>query len=259
MRCPFMDSSFGEVKARVCLRFFAPERPINHHKEREEQRMGISEDMRAIAEGIICSYEMRMKSVTTLVEEVARLVENFHLEHEKMASQLKENLARGECLRKKDFDTLMRSIRAERLRREREVRETLQRFRSGEERMVMELKETLNGGAPRTAEDFTTVKERILTQQAEREKGVSEMLKVFQREQEEMSVELKKLLSKGESIRIKDFKALIKDIQAQQNLRESQVGKMLEEFRRVRESVDSQWQRLESAVAERNLTLPAGQ
>lgn len=221
--------------------------------------MGISEDMQTIAEGIICSYEMRMKSITSLVEEVTRLAENFHVQQEKMVSELKENLARGECLRKKDFDTLMQSIRAERLRRQREVRETLERFRGGEERMVMELKETLNGGAPKIAEDFTIIKERILTQQAEREKGVSEMLKVFQREQEEMSVELQKLLSKGELIRIKDFKALIKDIQAQRNLRESQVGKMLEEFRRVRESMDSQWQRLAGAVAEGNLTSPAGQ
>lgn len=236
-----------------------PERPINHQKEGKEQKMGISEDMRTIAEGIICSYEMRMRSIATLVEEVGRLVENFHLQQETMAGQLRENLAKGECLRKKDFDTLMQSIRAERLRREREVRETLQRFRSGEERMVMELKETLNGGVPRIAEDFTIIKERILTQQVEREKGVSEMLKVFQREQEEMSVELQKLLSKGELIRIKDFKALIKGIQAQRNLRDSQVGKMLEEFRKARESVDGQWQRLASTVAERNLTSPAGQ
>lgn len=213
--------------------------------------MGIAEDMRILAQSIIDSYEMRVKTVSTLMEQVNELLKSFHIEQEEMSGELRERLAKGECLRKKDFDAMMESIRAQRREREKEVSQMLERFRSEEERMITELRSMLISSERTRLEDFKIMKESILTRQREREEEVGDMLRKFHLEQEELSTILKKLLQKGESVRIKDFKIAIESIRVRQRERESEVSKMLEDFRKVHEEVSTEWQKVMATMKEK--------
>ena len=210
--------------------------------------MEIAEQMRIIAHGIVDSYEMRVKTVGTLIKETAGLVENLRREQEEMAGQVRDRLAKDEGLRKKDFDMMMESIREERKKKEIEVAEMLESFHRGEQEMVITLRKILTGDRKTCVEDFKTIKETILTEQKEREKKVSEMLKSFHLEQEELIAGFKRLLSKNESLKIKDFKAMVKGIRIEQKERQTELGEMLEEFRGIHEEVSNQWQKVMNTV-----------
>ena len=77
--------------------------------------------------------------------------------------------------------------------------------------------------------------------QKEREKSIIRALKRFQIEQEELRVALTNLLSKGASIKIKDFKVMLKLLRSQRNDRDSELTRILEDFDVVRDRVQTQW------------------
>ena len=101
----------------------------------------------------------------------------------------------------------------------------------------------LNSGQLPTVADFMITKENLLTPQKAREREISTALKNFYLEQEELGSALKRLLSKGDGIRIRDFKKTIKGIQTYWGQRESEVTNVFEEFERVREEVEAEWQK----------------
>jgi len=213
--------------------------------------MGIAKDMGILAQGIIDSYEERVKNVSSLMEQVNELLKNFHLEREKMAGEIRDRLAKAECLRKKDFDIMMEIVRVPQREREKEVAQMLERFRKEEQEMVDELRDMLVSGKRTRPQDFEIMKENILTRQKEREQEVSVMLRDFHLEQEELGTGLRRLLQKGESIRIKDFKVTINSIRIRQKERESEVGIMLEDFQKVREEVNAEWQNVMATMKRR--------
>ncbi|MDP3013129.1 MAG: hypothetical protein Q8M92_02720, partial [Candidatus Subteraquimicrobiales bacterium] len=190
-------------------------------------------------------------TVGRLVKQANELLKSFHAEQEELASKLRDNLAKGECLRKKDFDLMMESIRAQRKKRENEAAGVLERFQREEEEMIAELRKIITSGERTRLEEFKTMKESILARQKEREERVREVLRNFHLEQEELGAGLRRLLSKNESVRIKDFKAMVKAVRVQQRERESEVGKMLEDFRRAREEVSAEWQNLAGSMERR--------
>lgn len=209
--------------------------------------MEMAEEMQVLAQAIIDSYEMRVKIVSVLMRQTNKLLKDFHLEQAEMANELRDRLAQRECLRKKDFDVMMEGIRVQQREREREVDEMLENFRREEEEMIAGLREILVSAERTRLEDFQIIKDNILTRQKEREREVGKMLRNFHLEQEELRQGLRRLLEKGESVRIKDFKAMIKGIQVRQKERESEFDKMLEVFRQVCEEVDVEWQKLVGA------------
>jgi len=86
------------------------------------------------------------------------------------------------------------------------------------------------------------LKEVILAQQEERESAVARVLREFHRELGELNAALSKVLSKGESVTIKDFRSMIKALHAQRKDREGEMGDMLKEMERIREEVGGDWQ-----------------
>ena len=168
-----------------------------------------------IAKDIVASYEARLKVVQATVEDTKRLLEEFREKRERMGQELKEALAKHESLRKKDFDEMMGDI---------------------------------------------------LIAQSEREKNVEKMLADF-RDQEMVVVNnLREMLKKGKKLRLKDFKKTLAKIREEQEIREketptrvgeelirmqSEVREMLENFKREREKVASEWKRMVSIMAEK--------
>ena len=82
------------------------------------------------------------------------------------------------------------------------------------------------------------------------------MLETFRKEEEMVAERLKKLLAKGEEIRIKDFKKMMADIRQEQEKRAKETGEsvtgqlqdmrqevhtMLDNFKKERQSVATAW------------------
>jgi nucleoid DNA-binding protein len=136
------------------------------------------------------------------------MMANFKTKREQMAGELQKLLAKGESLRKKDFERMMTDIIDTHAKREEEVREMLENFRT-EEEMVAE--------------------------------------------------KLRSLLTKGEEVRIRDFKKMMIDIKQGQEKRiqvtnesvtdqlrsmQEEVHTMLDNFKIERQSVASAWHQM---------------
>ena len=204
--------------------------------------------LRKIVEEIVGSYESKVKTVTSLMKEVTERIRTYHREQDLMTTTLREILAKNECLRKKDFDMMMSGIRSQQDKREREVSQMVEDFCDEEEETVAKLKEILTVKSPSILEDFKVLKEKMLNRPKERERRVSQMLKGFHRDQEELNTALRMLLEKGPSVSIKDFKAMVKAFTIERKDENEKVDKILEEFDRVKEEISTQWQRVIATV-----------
>jgi len=206
--------------------------------------METAEETKNLIRGIIDSYEMRVKTVGTLMRQTIKLLKNFQRQQEEMAEELKNVLAKTEFLRKKDFDKMVEEIWRKRGERKKNVHKTLESFLREEREMIDELRKLLDPGEPMRIADFMVLKERILNRQREREKKVSQILKSFHLEQEELSTALRRLLLKGERVKIRDLKDVIRGLRAHRIHKESSIGRVLEELEVVDSEVDTAWQRV---------------
>lgn len=190
----------------------------------------LSEDMKHVVESIVSSYETRIKSIGSIFEITHQLLEGFQdsflhtkQEREKINAELRDNLAKNESLRRKDFDNMMRNILLAQAEREQVVRDLLNTYVQEQKEMAKSLRESLrkfkdslaNNEARRMAE-FHSMIEKTLAQQEVRKNEVTAKLKEFQNEQREMAHRLKVLLAKGKELRIKDLKLMLKESTGQQ-------------------------------------------
>lgn len=204
--------------------------------------MTAGNDLRALANSIIDSYEMRVKTVGALMNQANQLLGSFQLEIEDMTACLRDNLAKSESLRKKDFASMMSSVIELCRRTEEEAAGNLKHFQAEEEEMISRLRNIVLSENRSSLEDIKTIKEDIMKRQKVREKTIIRALKRFQIEQENIRVALKNLLSKGENVRIKDLKIMLNSLSVQQSDRDAEMIGMLEGFEVAREKVQTQWQ-----------------
>ena len=193
---------------------------------------------------IIDSYEMRTKTIGTLMRQTIRLLKDYQRQQEEMAQELRDGLAKTEFLRKKDFDNIMEAIWRKRSEREKKAHQVLESFLREEKEMIDDLRESVDSGKLVKIEDFMVLKERILNRQREREKKVSQILKSFHLEQEELSTALRRLLLKGERVKIRDLKDVIRGLRAHRIHKQSSIGRVLEELEVVDSEVDAAWQKV---------------
>ena len=203
--------------------------------------METGEALRTLAYGIIDSYEMRVKTVNGLMNQAYHFLRSYQLELEDMIDRLRQNLARSESLRKKDFDRMMSDLTERRCSREKEAEEVFNRFQEEEMGMVERLRKIIVSGGQSDLKDMEVIREDILNRQKERETGIINVLKRVQIEQEELKVALRKLLSKGDDVKTRDFKLMLKFLRAQHGSRENQVGRILEDLDMARNKIQSQW------------------
>lgn len=204
--------------------------------------MGTGEELRTLANSIIDSYEMRVRTVNGLMEQAFRFLRTFQMELEEMIIRLRDNLARGESLRKKDFERMMRDFAERRRFHQAEAEEVLARFQEEEMEMIERLRKITLSGSRSNIKDMEVIRDDILKRQKERETGLIQALKRIQVEQEELKAAIKQLLTRGEDVRIKDFKLMLKSLRAQQGARDTQLGRMLEDLDLARSKIESQWQ-----------------
>ena len=101
------------------------------------------------------------------------------------------------------------------------------------------------------ANEFKKLLESIQAGQKDREDEVRLTLKNFQDEYGEMAESLRSLLNRGETIKTKDFKGMLKDIRQKQLERDEEARKRLDEYKKERQDMASEWQKLNIAMAQR--------
>ena len=226
----------------------------------ESKIMGITEDMKRVAEEIVSSYQSRISTVATIIDNTHQLLEDFKTKRNEMSNQLKETLAKEESLRKKDFDNMMGEILSHQDKREKQVKELLKTFFEEQEEIAESIKKNLSEGQKVRIIDFKKSLKDIQVRQKAREEEVSIMLKEFQKEYKEIAESLRSLLNKGEAIRIKDFKEMLKEIRLRQAERKEEVRKKLDGFRTEQQDMASQWRKLTVVMAKRRAeTLKGGE
>lgn len=171
-----------------------------------------------IAQDIVTSYEARIKIIQAIADDTRGLLEEFRNKRERMSQELKGALSQHESLRKKDFDRMM---------------------------------------------------EDILIVQKTREENVKQMLADFQEEEMKVVEGLREMLKRGEKLRLGDFKKSLAKIKEAQEIRQketpslinkelsrmrSEVQEMLENFKKEREKVASEWNGLTTLMAQKRKT-----
>lgn len=239
--------------------------------------MHLAEDMKNIVDDIISSYEIRIQSIGVIFDTTHQLLEGFHEsfldtkeEREKLSAELRENLAKNESLRRKDFDNMQQGILSIQDERGKEARSILKNYLNEHKEMAFALGENLskvkdalaNGEAQRVKEFQVLIKE-ILVKQDERKNEVTSQLKEFQKQQQELAKGLKELLAKGRELRIKDLKIMLKEFQGQhkgriagQIERRRDVRSTLDEFKKERLEARKNWQEMQEKLAQRRASLP---
>lgn len=89
----------------------------------------------------------------------------------------------------------------------------------------------------------------IQSRQRAREEEVTEMIKKFENELEEMSTELKDFLSQSEFKRLEEFKSMLADIKSKQRVREEEVAELLAAFQKDINEARTHWQNLAKIMA----------
>lgn len=144
-----------------------------------------------------------------VIEAADGMLEPWRREREKVSATLREILAKGASLRRKDFDAMMRGVLSRQEEREREVREMMRAYLKEQKKIVRALKGALESGDPGR---LRAALGELQTWQREKEEEVRRALVSFQREQEEVASAFKELLARG-SVRAKDLKATLERIQ----------------------------------------------
>jgi len=89
----------------------------------------------------------------------------------------------------------------------------------------------------------------IQSHQRAREEEVTEMIKKFENELEEMSTELKDFLSQSEFKRLEEFKSMLADIKSKQRVRKEEVTELLAAFQKDINEARTHWQNLAKIMA----------
>ncbi|MFN3476694.1 MAG: hypothetical protein ACK4Z6_03955 [Candidatus Methylomirabilales bacterium] len=166
-------------------------------------------EMGRLVAGLVTSYEAGVQAVEAVVEAADGMLEPWKREREEVRSTLRETLAKGASLRRKDFDAMMRGLLLRQEERELEVKEVMKAYLKEQKEAALALKAALNSGDPGR---LRAALGQVQAWQREKEEEVRRALVSFQREQEEVASAFKELLAKG-SIRAKDLKAAIERIQ----------------------------------------------
>jgi len=256
--------------------------------------------MKEVVKAIIASYEDRISTIRKITEATYQILESYQEEmhrtkeeRKRLNAQLQEMLTRQQHLRRKDFNKMMEEISLGINKRKREieenrdlVREKLRDYFDEQKNTATTLRkklfvftDDLKKDESTRIKDFKLFLRNIQIQQEKRENEVKEMLRgfqekseIFRRDQEQIAQTLRDLLSKGGSLRIRDFKVTLAEIQAQQRKRKifwkeerKKTREMLDGFQQERrkvifdlEKARTCWQDLAFTMKERRMKRASG-
>ncbi len=197
-----------------------------------------------IVDHILNSYETRVKVVGEVMQKTTALLRRLSEEQAEMASHLRDVLAKKESLRKRDFDSLLKDTVLRSLDKEKEVNEVLESFQKEQGDIIARFRNILTGNEKVNLSDFRALSKEILERLDRREKEISDLLRSFHIEQEEVAASLRKLVEKGDRVRTKDFKAVIESLKLRRLERGGEVGQLLNALGKVQDEVKLRWEKV---------------
>ena len=219
------------------------------------QAIPLTEDIKNLVESAISSYEAGIQSVESILEPLRQTLEPHQnpfletkQEQESINSQLRENLAKNNHLRRKDFDQMMQGVFSSQDEREKAVRNLLVNYLDEQKRLVNQLRDSLIRvkdaivkGEINKIKYFQDAIKDIFVQQEKKKAEVTDKLNQLQNQQDQMLSRVKALLAKGNQLRIKDFKGMLKEFTLQRKERihvkqerRERVHTMLADFKKRR-------------------------
>ena len=160
------------------------------------------EKMRCLAENVVTMYVSRLETLSQTMGDTYDLLDRGRVEREQMGDMLRDLLAGGTSLRRKDFDQMMRDVFERQNERERAVRVYMKGFLKEQADLAEKLRGALQGG------DL----EQVKPIQSSIEKGMAEakqMLLDFHHEEQTLMRRLKVLLDKGDGLTVAEFKTAV--------------------------------------------------
>lgn len=170
-------------------------------KAGQELDDGEKRDLKDLAEDIIAAHDIRVNIIGEVIEDTHRMMTNFKTKREQMASELQKLLAKGESLRKKDFDRMMADIIDTHAKREEEVKRMLENFRAEEEMVAEKLRGLLAKGEEIRMRDFKKMMMEIKQGQEKRMQATNvSVTDQLQRMQEEVHTMLDNFKTERKSV-----------------------------------------------------------
>ncbi len=221
------------------------------------------------------SFENEVQSMNSVFDNTHQLIEYFQdsffdarHEREKVNIALRENLAKNNSLRKKDFDNMLKDILAIQDESEIEVRSLLKNYLDEQKELSYALIDNFDefrnaciNGESQEIKKLHALIHQILSKQEERKNEVTSKLKEFQKEQQGFTSKLRKFLNKENNLRVKDFKMMLKEFKIQrekrlalQRERKEDVAKMLSNFKKDRMNAVSHLKNASDISAEKDLS-----
>lgn len=232
--------------------------------------MGMSDDMKKLAEDIASANDVRVKAIGVLVKDTHKILKGFQAEHREMATNLRGELAKGEekrlkgeDQRLKDFRVMMANIQKFVSDLDKEVSAMIERFQKEHKTMTDELNENLEKGEADRLKTFNDMMGNIHQDINQIETYVANKLKEFSGAHADMSEELKKMLAEYVADMVKATNNLMGDIQKRQKVRtaeiadlNAEVADLLETFKTEREKMAANWQALTVKLAKKRGIMP---
>lgn len=219
--------------------------------------MALKDDMNdTIKKNETFFFENEIQNMNSIFDNTHQLIEFFQdsffdvkQEREKINISLRENLAKNNSLRRKDFDTMVEDILAIQDESEKEVKYLFKNYLNEQKELSHSLIANLDkfrnaciNGKSQEIKKLQTLIRQILSKQEERKNEVSSKLKEFQKEQQNITSQFKEFLTKDNDLRIQDFKIMLKGFKLQrenrlvlQKERKEDVAEMLSNFKKNRE------------------------
>lgn len=145
-------------------------------------------------------YDALLEKVRAIRTQAQTHMAEIKKEQQEVAGALREKLAKGEHLRKKDFDHMLASLVQTRKNREQEVMELLARFQKEEEEMAAGLRQLLGDGKSIRIKEFKKFLAEFRRKEGERGEDVSQIKKEAQLLVEQFREEREKMAKQWQEL-----------------------------------------------------------
>ena len=147
-------------------------------------------------------------------------------------------------------------VRLQQQKGEDEITQMAQQFCREEARIVSILRDILRGKASCTIVEFSVLKKIMLNRPKVSEQRLARILKNFHQQQKELAAAIQKLLEKGDRVRIKDFKVMIRAFEFEHQTEFCGMDEILEEFDTVKAEINNQWKHVMASVNKKEFLAP---
>lgn len=169
------------------------------------------DEIREMTANVVSSYQDRISAVEEIIERSLTMLDQSRLAKQIVHNELKETLANGESLRKKDFDDLMAPLLNYQEKREHEIKSLLGDFLKSQRELAGQLKRVIQAGIlDKTAELEKTIQAAIET--------VKKQVISFQQEQDRIAKHMQYLFDKKAELTLREFKKILEDLYKEVNI-----------------------------------------